>query len=178
MSAPLDELYFTWLYRQVGDVEIANPSKTYWNLLRYLFKKEFVWVIPNDDNRLEDGRDLRVEFLLDERIEDEDENWMHMGCSMLEMLVALSRRLSFEAEGEPKGWFWHLMKNLRFERYNDSTEIDERALDDALDRVIWRTYRRDGRGGLFPLKSTKEDQRKVEIWYQLSAYLLENGYGY
>lgn len=176
MNAPLDELYFTWLYSQVGDVEIADPSKTYWNLLRLLFKKEFVWVIPNDDNRLEDGRDLRIEFLVDERIEDEDSDWMHMGCSMLEMLVALSRRLSFEAEGEPKEWFWHMMKNLNFDKYADTHKIIDREVDDALDKVIWRTYRRNGLGGLFPLKKSAEDQRNVEIWYQLSAYLLENGY--
>ena len=28
-------------------------------------------------------------------------------------------------------------------------------------------------GGLFPLKFVKQDQRFVELWYQLNAYILE-----
>jgi len=49
VSQPLDELYFTWLYSQVGSVRTRNPARTYWSLLRYLYTKEFVWIIPNDD---------------------------------------------------------------------------------------------------------------------------------
>jgi hypothetical protein len=176
MDKPLDELYFTWLYGQVGSPKITNPSRTYWGILRLLYKKEFVWVVPNDDNRAEDGRDLRSEFLDSENIENVDPVWMRLGCSMLEMMIGLSRRLSFEAGGEPRTWFWKLMENIRLDHCNDAQKIDELAVDDQLDRVIWRTYRRNGRGGLFPLNKTRDDQRNVEIWYQLSAYLLENGY--
>ena len=39
---------------------------------------------------------------------------------------------------------------------------------------VERRYKRSGEGGLFPLKNAAKDQRKVEIWYQLSSYLLEN----
>jgi hypothetical protein len=67
-----------------------------------------------------------------------------------------------------------LMENLDLERYNDNTPFSDAAIDELLDRVIWRTYRRNGAGGLFPLKRTREDQRQVEIWYQLCAYLLED----
>jgi hypothetical protein len=177
MRAPLDELYFTWLYGQVGSVEITDPSVTYWGILKQLYTKEFVWVVPNDDNRLEDGRDLRLEFLVEEKIvPDEDETWMRLGCSMLEMMVGLSRRLSFEAGGESSRWFWQLMKNLKLDECTDDQTIVEREVDNMLDRVIWRTYRRNGLGGLFPLKKSKDDQRGIEIWYQLCAYLLENGY--
>ena len=49
-------------------------------------------------------------------------------------------------------------------------------IDEILNKFIDRTYRASGYGGLFPLRHSKEDQRKVEIWYQMAAYLIENGY--
>src|SRR5687768_18597032 len=102
MQAPLDELYFTWLYSQVADPRVKNPSRTYWRMLKLLFVKEFVWIVPNDDNRIEDGKDLRLEFVDQQKIMNVDFGWMHLGCSMLELLVALSRRLSFEARSEER----------------------------------------------------------------------------
>ena len=175
MSEPLDELYFVWLYRQVGDIRVTNPSHSYWRMLKLLYDKEFVWFIPNDDNRLEDGKDLRCEFVDQERLIDVDPSWMRLGCSMLELLIALSRRLAFEAEGEPRGWFWRLIRNLSLHNCNDANlnymTADE--IDEILDRVIWRTYQYNGHGGLFPLERPHEDQRHVELWYQLSAYVLE-----
>ena len=174
MNEQLDELYIQWLYSQVASVRLRNPSRTYWRILRQLYVKEFIWIIPNDDNRVEDGRDLRYEFIEELGLRDIDEAWLRQGCSFLEMLIGLSRRLSFEDDGEPRTWFWKLMENLNLEQYNDNALIPEQEVDDILDTVIFRTYRRDGRGGLFPLRNARYDQRDVEIWYQLSAYLLEN----
>lgn len=173
MSKPLDELYFVWLYSQVGDPELKNPSRTYWRMLRQLFTKEFVWFIPNDDNRIEDGKDLRHEFVDQARLRDVDPAWSRLGCSMLELLIGLSRRLSFQAEGESRDWFWHLIENLDLREYNDRKAYSDQDVEVVLDRIIWRTYRSDGHGGLFPLKAAQNDQRTVELWYQLSAYILE-----
>lgn len=173
MSQPLDESYLVWLYSQVAAVGINHPSRTYWNLLRQLFTKEFVWLVPNDDNRMEDGLDLRYEFIEETGVQDVDDNWLRLGCSMLELLIGLSRRLSFEAEGEPVTWFWKLIENLGLEEYNDNRRLSEKLIDNVLNDVIWRTYRRNGRGGLFPLRRAHADQREVEMWYQLNAYVLE-----
>lgn len=172
MSPPLDESYLTWLYAQVDSVRRRSPSRTYWQLLRQLYTKEFVWFIPNDDNRVEDGRLLRYEFLESEKLEA-DHEWLGLGCSMLEMLIGLSRRLSFEAWDEPREWFWILLRNLGLNELNDATNYDMEEVDETLDRVIWRTYNRNGKGGLFPLQRARKDQRDVEIWYQLSEYVLE-----
>ena len=60
MSHILDEDYLTWLYSQVGSVKLRNKAKSHWSLLRQMYTKEFIWLIPNDDNLLEDGRDLRL----------------------------------------------------------------------------------------------------------------------
>lgn len=176
MSEPLDELYFQWLYRQVASVRLKNPARTYWSLAKKLHTKEFLWLIPNDDNRVEDGRDLRYEFLHENGL-DRDPDWLGLGCSMLEMLIALSRRLSFEGDGEPNEWFWAMLENLGIRNHSDGYYYDHRGeedtVDDILDAVIWRTYEPNGIGGLFPLENPKQDQRDVEIRYQMAAYLIE-----
>lgn len=173
MSRPLDELYFDWLYDQVGADSDTRSRKTYKKLLTQLFFKEFVWIVPNDDNRAEDGKDLRREFLEGRGIRDVNDDWIVIGCSMLELFIGLSRRLSFEADGDPRDWFWKLIQNAKLQRFSDNSRYSKNSVDEILDRLIWRTYNSDGQGGLFPLTRAHEDQRDVELWYQLSAYLLE-----
>lgn len=175
MSYLLDEHYLTWLYSQVGSVKVRNPSKSYWSLFKQLYSTEFVWFIPNDDNRVEDGRDLRFEFLSDVGRND-DSDWINLGCSVMELLVALSRRLAFEAGGDSHDWFWVLIGNLGLSDYTDSYILKnsaEEEIEDVVNTMIWRTYDHDGHGGLFPLQDAQRDQRDVELWYQLSAYVLE-----
>jgi hypothetical protein len=176
MDARLDELYLEWLYDQVG--WRRSPNVTHWNLLKQMLSTEFVWLVPNDDNRMEDGRELRYEFVRDMRFKRVPANWMGMGCSVLEMMVGVSRWLAFEAEGRPGEWFWHLVDNLRLSRYNDRvldprSERQHKRIQEILEILVFRQYEPDGRGGLFPLEEPREDQRQVEIWYQLNAYLLE-----
>lgn len=174
MGLPLDELYFLWLCDQVGTAHHRNdPSTAYYKLLKLLHCKEFVWFIPNDDNRAEDGRDLRKEFSEHEQIQILEPGWMKLSCDMLELLIALSRRLAFEADGEPRAWFWEMINNLGLYEYRDGKRLPLNKIDEILDQVIWRTYEPDGAGGLFPLREAREDQREVELWYQMSAYLLE-----
>lgn len=179
MTKPLDELYFEWLYSQVAQVEVKNLVRSHWRLLNILYRTEFVWIIANDDNRMEDGRDLRREFVEELELDRPDDEWMHIGCSMLEMCISLSRRLSFEDEEEKDtsvDWFWHLMANIGLRIFTDSELHDEQKeeyVSYILEEVIWRNYHYDGRGGLFPLRDPHEDQRGVELWYQLSSYLME-----
>jgi hypothetical protein len=76
-------------------------------------------------------------------------------------------------------WFWKILENAGLDLYDDgafyghhgNTEVNE-----ILNKIINREYRRDGKGGLFPLKRTNKDQRKVELWYQMNEYLVENYY--
>jgi hypothetical protein len=177
MDRDLSEQYLKWLYSQVGSARLTNPTRTYWSLCGQLFHKEFVWLIPNDDNRVEDGRELRYEFAQEYNLDIRDPDWSKFGCSMLEMLISLSRRLAFEDGATARVWFWRLLDNLEISRFNDlyykNHPDSEQEIDDRLNDLIWRTYQPDGRGGLFPLQHPMEDQRHVEIWYQLNAYLLE-----
>jgi len=139
--------------------------------------KAFDWFVPNDDNRAEDGRELRWEFLNENGLAGDD-LWMDLDCSFLEMLIGLSRRVAFESYGSPGEWFRRILENLEFIDYTDRgfNSISALDVDRTLERINNRTYDRNGHGGIFPLHHAAEDQRKVEIWYQMSAYLLSNGY--
>lgn len=174
-SGTLDDRYLTWLYNQVRIVRTRKGPRTYWNLFGQLYSTEFVWFVPNDDNRAADGRELRYEWAagIGEKV---DPNWLDLGCSFLEMLIGLSRRLAFEADDGNDGasWFWHLIDNLGLLGFNDSSNFKPEDVEEITSAVIWRTYDEHGNGGLFPLQRSNNDQRQVEIWYQLSEYLLQN----
>lgn len=163
-SHAIDPNYLDWLQGQV-----ATPAgRSYLQLFQALAEKEFVWLIPNDDNRLADGAELRLEYF-GQYIQTEEE-----GVSVLEVLIGLSRRLAFLAEGEPAMWAWRMIENLEIDKCWDPIGARTiRDLDDKLDALIWRTYHSDGQGGFFPLAWPEEDQRKVELWYQLNAYVEE-----
>jgi hypothetical protein len=168
--------YFEWLYSQIARPNMRRKAHNHRYLTIQLHNKEFVWFVPNDDNRMQDGRDLRHEYAQERKLVGYlPTDWYHAPCSMLEMLVALARQLGFQTGDEPGVWFWHLIENLDLLKFNDAhyDERAERIIDHVLDRVISRTYGMSGAGGLFPLKHAQEDQREVELWRQLNAYLIE-----
>lgn len=174
----LDDLYFEWLYKQVAASGNRNPRRSYWNLMRHLYTMPFIWEIRNDENRAEDGKELRHEFIDECDIQDIEINWLQLECSVLEMLIGLSRRASFESQGEPLEWFWRMLENLKLRDYTDSVwnDMTQEDVEDTMFRVMNRTYEANGDGGLFPLENAQEDQRGKELWLQLSAYILEGGY--
>lgn len=172
-SGDLDVRYLTWLYSQVANTRTRTGPKTYWNLLQQLFRTEFVWFVPNDDNRAEDGRALRAEWTAEEEIEV-DREWLSLGCNFLELLIGLARRLDFETDGGVSEWFWQLIENLGLSGFTDAKYFEAEEVTDITHRVMFRSYDRDGNGGLFPLRRASKDQREVEIWYQLSEYLLQD----
>lgn len=173
MDEPLEEMYFNWLYTQVASVEFPTPSNTFLTLFRDLHAVEFVWLVSGDDNRAEDGLEVRKDFLRQARL-DQDPPWLSIGCSFLEMLIAFSRRAAFDVDfRSPREWFWQFLDNLELADLCDARSGVSRKVSTTLDRVIFRTYRNDGRGGLFPLERPNHDQRKVEIWYQFCEWLVD-----
>lgn len=169
MSDALDERYLEWLYDLVGP---QDDNVSHYKLMMKLLSTEFVMLVPNDDNRCADGIALRKEFMRSGRMIRPSRQWMAMGCSVLEMLIGVARHLSFSAEGEVGEWFWILIDNLGLTRFNDHRMHDARV-DEILERLVWRNYSYDGNGGLFPLKQPHEDQRDVELWFQMESYILE-----
>jgi hypothetical protein len=164
---------------------LVDNSKEYSILLSSLHDIKFYSLVPNDDNRIEDGKQWRQKF--EEEVGynpafslshlDED------CCSVLEMLIGLSYRLEFETidsswEKTPSEWIFILLDNLSLSPYDDIFMRPNRSIDnliyDKIEVLVYRRYEKNGYGGLFPLKNPRKDQRKVEIWYQMSAYMLEN----
>lgn len=169
MSDSLDDQYLEWLYSLVGR---QAENVDHWKLLTQLFSNEFVMLVPNDDNRCVDGVALRDEFVRSDIRIRPSRLWLKTGCSVLEMLIGVARHLSFEMDGETGEWFWHLIDNLGLTRYNDK-RYNDRWVDHVIERLVWRQYSYDGNGGLFPLEQPHEDQRHVELWFQMEAYMLE-----
>lgn len=173
MDPQIDEVYFSWLYSQI---ELAG-DRSYSNLLEQFFLTQFEWFVPNDDNRAKDGIDLRKRFIFERSNGKPDKDWMAQGCSFLEMLIALSTRLSFNMDVSQQNAFWHMVRNLGFdETYSDDYVFNEEDVDRVLQRVIWRSYQPDGSGGIFPLCEPKHDQREIELIYQMYSYALEQDF--
>ena len=182
VNGSLDEVYLTWLYSLVGSVQNTNPANNHWELLKVLYGTAFAGYVPNDDNRSADGKDLRIEFLQTTGypLYDPYGSWFDLDCSVLEMILALARRASYEdeAQGSPVEWFWRMIHNLELDGYTDDIfEISiQETIKEVLARLNGRQYSQNGSGGLFPLERTNIDQRTVELWTQMSAYLLEGKY--
>jgi len=154
-----------------------NPARSYWMLASQMYKKRFDWFVANDGNRVEDAKELRFEFIKEREDGYYDKDWMEEDCSFIEILIVLSRMAAFETDGDPYVWLWTMLDNLKLRTFvDDQYNIDtEEMIDNVLDTVIQRKYNADGSGGLFPLREPDKDQTKIEIWYQMATYLLEQG---
>jgi hypothetical protein len=172
MDEPLENLYFNWLVAKVLNLKPLRTSDTYLKLLRKLHRTEFVWMLSGDDNRADDGKELRREFILQAEIPDNPEWRTQIGCSVLEMLIAFARRAEFQDRTPTPDWFWEFITNLGLDKFNDKN-FDSEFVELVLDDLIWRTYAPDGNGGLFPIRNPIQDQRDVEIWYQFCEYLVD-----
>lgn len=182
MNFDVDQDYFHWLCEIVhADMEDCS----YWLLMRDLHHKVFTPIVERDENRALDGLELREEYL-------DDSNFpkyvsIDGDCTLLEMMIALARRMDFETSDpydldetvdRTAYWFWEMMDNLGLTKYSDDaygTLKDEATayVDWAMDILVNRKYEPNGFGGLFPLEHCHENQCKVELWYQMHAYLNE-----
>jgi hypothetical protein len=175
MAEPIEDLYLNWLYAKVAYSDApSSPSVSYNKLLLTLHSIEFVWVVAMDENRAQDGLELRNEFLKQAHIlVPSSDAWYTMPCSVLEMLIAFSRRAAFETEYSAEEWFWMMLSNLGLDDQHDSSAGLVALVTEVVDTLIWRTYDPDGHGGLFPLDEPEQDQRGVEIWHQFCEYLVD-----
>ena len=173
----LVEDYFEWMCSLVCH---ARQRTKYGKLLKFLFEREFTYILPLDENRALDGIELRyrygreadisrsrVELVLDVR-----------PCTVLEMLVALAKRIEETIMDDPEegnrtsDWFWMMLHNLELDKLSDELYSEEEA-EFIVNRFLERLYDMDGRGGLV-YKNPRSNLRYVEIWYQLMWYITDN----
>lgn len=167
---PIENEYFNWLCAKVLDTD----GPMYIDLMRVFYSTQFVWLVPGDGNRAEDGCELRIDFLRELR-EKNNDPWFYMPCSVLEMFIAFSKRASFQTDIPEKEWFWTFLKNLDLDEFRRIQGSEILIIEGILDTFIWRTYDPSGHGGMFPMRWPKHDQREVEIWYQFCEYLEDQG---
>jgi hypothetical protein len=168
MGEPIEAEYFDWLCAKA----LPAYSQNYSGLMQILYRTEFVWLVPGDRNRLEDGVELR-EYFLREAFMKKDPVWFDEPCSLLEVLIAFAKRAEFQTDIPIRDWFWTFLGNLELDEYRRVSTDNVSIIEEILYIFIWRTYNSTGYGGLFPLDHPKEDQRKVEIWYQFCAWVDE-----
>lgn len=171
--------YFDWLCILTG-IDYRVPGRNYGTLARVLHSMEFRAKLPADSNRGMDGMQLRVEFM---QMHGPYGSATNRGpCTMLELLIALARRMSFLMYGNnnrhrTEYYFWMLLNNLRLTKLTDDRWEylnGDFYVEDAVGRLLNRFYDPNGEGGLYPLRHPSCDQREVEIWYQMQAWLGEN----
>lgn len=169
MNELIEERYFGWLCAKVEDARNSRSRK----ILEVLFRTEFVPLpeIIGDDNRAEDGKELRRQFLMEFDIPDDPEWRKDTGCSVFEMILALARRAEFVTDDPVRTWFWELVDNLGLR--GKVAPLSPSEIEDKIYHFIWRDYDFSGDGGLFPLKRPMHDQREIEIWYQFNQYLID-----
>lgn len=170
----LSKEYYDWLVRMIDIQEHFEYS----SLLRALHSREFFWSVPMDKNRAIDGEYLRRRFAREcnkslRYIEDTFTD----PCSVLEMMIGLAVRCEEHIMHDPAYgdrtsiWFWEMISNLNLLEQTDDV-FNHEIVDTIIDRLLERSYSRDGSGGLFTVNKDV-DMRRTEIWYQLNYYLNE-----
>lgn len=165
--------YFEWMYDLVGGGRYS-PSTSFRQLLTFLHEVEFTYFVPHDENRADDGINLRYRYCYDHNCEDL-EVYLDGPCSVLEMMIALVLRCEEFMDDPSKGdrtsqWFWTMIHSMGLSSMTD-TNFNEWLVSDAVGRLLNRDYDRDGAGGLFHVRGWDRDMRRMEIWQQLLAYL-------
>lgn len=166
--------YFDWMYELVCRDRFARGI-SYRKLLLHLHDVEFVYSIPRDANRAEDGIKLRDRFAYEEDIPDID-LYLDGPCSILEMMIALTlyceeHIMDDPAIGDRTGqWFWIMIASLGLNGMDDN-RYEPRAVDDVLERFLNHEYEPDGTGGLFKVRNCEDDLRDLEIQYQLYRFI-------
>ena len=170
--------YLDWIMKDrllLTDREIKN----YISLFNILFDMDFVWIHPLDENRASDGLALRSDF--------EYETGMYISglqsrCTVFEMLAALAIRCenqlmrNFSMGDRTAKWFFMMLENLTLTDYDNRhwNASSRGRIVSIIDDFLKRKYKKNGEGGAFPLKHSKNNQANEQIWDQLMAYINEN----
>ena len=175
--AELNELYFEWLCCLVEN-EKYGGGQSYTKLFSYLHETEFIYSIPMDANRFEDGVDLRYRFAYECRHDNRivSSYLDDRPCSVFEMMVALSLKCEEHIMCDPdfgdrtREWFWVMLKSMKLDMM-DNSDFDEEYVQKAVVKCLNHKYTKNGRGGFFTIANCRYDLRTVDIWRQLCWYL-------
>lgn len=174
-----DRAYYRWLLGTFTHDPERDYHVDYSCLCDQMYRKAYYYIIENDENRAGDGLYLREMY---EMTPFARAGSIPQGpCSFLEFLIGVAIRLQeMLVDGETIPvyvYFWELANRLGLADYTDEVYFEDSTVfivDSIMTDYMDRRYGRCGEGGLFPLNNPCRDQTKVEVWYQLNEYLLQN----
>lgn len=180
----LGNSYLEWLESFTIDERLPDDRRPSYNMLiKKLWDIPFHGSIGNDDDRGDEGLELRTRYnQILKRLSGRGEfhipdiRDIYGECRVLEMLIALSMRMydlmqDMGVYNSVSRWFWEIMSNVGFDELDDDCyeEINGDYLVESMVTDILELHeRRSGRpGGWFYV----DDWREIEIWYQMHEYL-------
>lgn len=174
----VSEDYFNYLYNIVCDV---TASIKYVELLHFLYDTKFEYDNAMDENRANNGIDLRYRFAMDcQYSKSEIDAYIgYMPCNMLEMMIGLALSIEEHIMDDPTcgnrtgQWFWNMITSLGLSGMCDG-QFNEWRATEVMNRFVDRNYKRNGEGGLFTISDNSIDMRELEIWHQAMCYLNDN----
>lgn len=167
MMNPREQDYFDWLRKMVNLDEPANDIMAY-----TLYNTAFGSVIDGDENRAEDGIELRDKYV------DETHNYdlqvSHMECNMLEFIIALAARLDYVTYNHKLGvqiakWAHVYLDNLRVLYNQDADNISYRIVV-----LLSGSYDDYGNNGIFSFSKPIKNLSAKPYWDQMNLFVSEN----
>lgn len=178
-SAATSGTYIRWVASEQLHIS-EDEFKRYSKLFNTLADIEFTCSHPMDDNRAIDGLDLRDKFEYETGLYLDGGSGLMPKCTMFEMLAALAIRIenqimrNLSLGDRTSKWFFEMLDNVGLDTFTNKTweYAYVRRIEDICDRINNRSYKANGEGGLFPLKSRKSIKNE-QIWIQCMTYLGE-----
>lgn len=131
---------------------------------------EFVWTVPNDENRAADALSLRHEFEFEW---GEIPELIDEGPMVYEVLVKMAIRaadiVSDQDEEDKTPYFFDvMMSNLGINKYPDGAFNEKKVSE-----IIFKWLDRDPNYCLFIVKNPPNSFENAEFWNQMNWYLTE-----
>lgn len=161
--------YYSWLLERIDAAPGANFCN-YQKLCQALYERDYIWLMPLDENRACAGLALRDKFANEMCVclEDVPDG----SCSVLEMLIALADDMSMLFDDSTSRWFWEMMANINLDHFSDD-RFDAHNVNVILTTWLERRYTFKGTGSIFPVHYITQDARKMQVWDLMNAYINE-----
>lgn len=171
------EEYFNWL---VDSLNLnAGYKIQHYSLFKALHNISYEYFNVMDENRYQDGIDLRYRFGSDTNIPyyDITECIDICECSVLEMLVALILKIDNMITYDPKDslkaeLFVDIAKSLGINEQINAN-FNQEYVNQCIFNWLHGQYEVNGQGGIITVQYPRQDMRTVDHWTQVMWYVNE-----
>lgn len=158
--------YFDWLLETIG-CQNDGYRATYSMMNDIPFR----YYVMDDENRMNDGLDLREQYMyemgINEHVDMPVWPFDSRRASVLEVLVGIVLRMDNQGfERSRSEWMHMFLENLGI---NDRNKQDAGFIHNTIKRFIERGYHRNGDGGLF-ICNSDADMTRLSIFEQIVEF--------